>query len=415
MKKFIRDKFRSTIFQYYAQPTDWKIIVKHNVLIADDESEIRNLLDDLFNQDFNLFFAETGDEVISHLQSSLDIIILDMHLPGKSGIDICQHVASLPLEQRPSIVVVSGDTSDALVKDAYELGISDYIGKPFNLVTFHERIIRFAHDINAIRELRKKDKEIESLAQTAMKQAASYGRALELVAKLNDCETPEDIMHCVAKSMHNQDLKIAIQLRSEQTVYSYDVDTNTCSPIELQIFDVLKNHGRIYHFGRRSIFNDTHVSILYKNMPYEGTLSFDAILDVAAKLILAVNSRFLSLVQQQSLISTRSRLKSVLGLVTEGIQSVERERRDLIEQVELKIGLSFHELDMTEEQEQFFVQLIETEIRSRGESTNLKHLKKLIVDCVDDMVLLQPSKNSNETSKSESIVDSVTSDDIELF
>lgn len=389
--------------------------MNQNVLIADDESEIRNLLYDLFKHDFTLFFAETGDEVIQHLQSSLDIIILDMHLPGKSGIDICKHVASLPLEQRPSIVVVSGDTSDALVKNAYELGISDYVGKPFNLVTFHERIIRFARDINAIRDLRKKDKEIESLAQTAMKQAASYGRALELVAKLNDCESPEDIMRCVAKNMHNQDLRIAIQLRSGQDLYSYDVDTEACSPIELQIFDVLKNHGRIYHFGRRSIFNDTHVSILFKNMPYEGTLSFDAILDVAAKLILAVNSRFLSIIQQQSLISTRSRLQSVLGLVTEGINSVERERRDLIEQVELKIGLSFHELDMTEEQEQFFVKLIETEIRSRGKSTNLQHLEKLISNCVEEMVLLQPSKKSKETSKDQGIVNDVTNNDIELF
>lgn len=391
--------------------------MKQNVLIADDESEIRHLLKELFDNDFNLSYAKTGEEVIAHLSSTLDIIILDMHLPGISGIEICQHVANLPLEARPSVVVVSGDTSDSLVKNAYELGISDYIGKPFNLVTFRERIIRFAHDIEAIRALRQKDREIESLAQTAMKQAASYGRALELVAKLNDCETPEEIMHSVAKNMLNQDLKIAIQLRSEHGVYSYDVDTKTCSSIELQIFDVLKNHGRIYHFGRRTIFNDTHVSILYKNMPYEGTLSFDAILDVAAKLILAINSRFLSIIQQNSLISTRSRLQSVLGLVTEGIHSVERERRELIEQVELKIGLSFHELDMTEEQEQFFVKLIETEIRSRGENTNLQHLEKLITHCVDEMVLLQPSKKASQAigNDSSSISDDVSSDDIELF
>jgi CheY-like chemotaxis protein len=288
--------------------------VKQTALIADDEKDIIDLLRGLFEDDFHLVFALNGDELFEQLNASIDIIILDMHLPGRSGIEICKHIATLDSERRPAIIVISGDTSDALVKSAYDLGISDYIGKPFNLVTFHERIIRFSRDIKAIHELEQKDKRIESLAQTAMKQAASYGRALELVAKLNDCRSPLDIMHAVASNMLSQDLKIAIQLRSDAETYSYDVDTGECSPVELQIFDVLKEHGRIYHFGRRTIFNDHHVSILFKNMPFEGTLSFDAVLDVAAKFILAVNSRFISLLQQQSLISTKDKLGSALEM-----------------------------------------------------------------------------------------------------
>lgn len=383
--------------------------MKQTVLIADDERDIIDLLKGLFEEDFHLVFALDGDEVFEQLTTSIDIIILDMHLPGRSGIEICKHIATIDSERRPAIIVISGDTSDRLVKSAYDLGISDYIGKPFNLVTFHERIIRFSRDIKALHELEQKDKKIESLAQTAMKQAASYGRALELVAKLNDCRSPLDIMHAVANNMLSQDLKIAIQLRSDTETYSYDVDTGECSPVELQIFDVLKEHGRIYHFGRRTIFNDQYVSILFKNMPFEGTLSFDAVLDVAAKFILAVNSRFISLLQQQSLISTKNKLGSALEMLGQGINNMEAERRELIDQIELNISLSFHELDMSEEQEQFFVSLIEKEVRSREKSTNLSALQALIKQCVDEMMLSEvevPPQDENN---------GVSDCDIELF
>ncbi|MEW9799464.1 response regulator transcription factor [Alteromonas sp. CYL-A6] len=383
--------------------------MKQTLLIADDESQIREILEELFEDDFSLAFAASGDEVMDALAAKPSLIILDMHLPGRSGLEICQAITGMDPQHRPSVIAISGDTSDSLVKQAYELGVSDYIGKPFNLVTFHERVVRFANDVRNIRALQQKDKEIGTLAQTAMKQAASYGRALELVAKMNDCHSPQDIMQAVGQNFLGQDLKIAIQLRSDTETFSYDVDSITCSDIELQVFDVLREHGRIYHFGRRTIFNDRHVSILFKNMPLEGTLSFDAILDVAAKLILAVEARFMSLLEHQSLLATRDKLRSALDMLSSGINSMESERRELIDQIAVKIGLSFHELDMTEEQEQFFINLIEKEIRSKEKSSNLGELQRLISDCVDEMILSESHTNEEKAQPD------VTDSDIELF
>ena len=384
--------------------------LKQKVLIADDEDEIRDVLQHMFEEDFDLSFAKTGKKAVEKLLEHPQIVILDMHLPDISGIEILTLIDKMEADLKPSVVVLSGDVSDDLVKKAYQYGASDYIGKPFNVITFHERIIQLSKDINDLRILRKKDRDIASLAQTAMKQSASYGRALELVAKLNDCNSVQDIMQAVAKNLLNQDLNIAIQLRSETETFSYDVDTGECSQIELQIFSVLKEHGRIYHFGRRCIFNDQHVSILIKNMPFEGTLSYDAILDVAAKLILAVNSRFISLLEHQALLMTREKLKSAMDMLNQGINNVEFERQDLMKRLELQIGLSFHELDMTEEQESFFVNLINTEIRAKQNSNNLVSLKDLIKTCVDSMAVTSP----DTIEKSDEPVE-VSDDDVELF
>ena len=388
----------------------WDKGLKQKILIADDEEEIRDILQSMFEEDFELCFAKTGKEVLEKLAEDPQIVILDMHLPDISGIKICAEIEKFQADLRPSIVVLSGDLSDSLVKKAYQHGASDYVGKPFNVITFHERIIRLSKDIISLRELRQKDRDIASLAQTAMKQAASYGRALELVAKLNDCNTVQDIMQAVGKNLLSQDLKIAIQLRSETETFSYDIDSGECSAIELQIFDVLKEHGRIYHFGRRTIFNDKHVSILVKNMPFEGTLSYDAILDVAAKLILAVNSRFISLLEHQALLVTREKLGSAMDMLNQGINNLEFERQDLMKRLEMQISLSFHELDMTEEQERYFVNLINSEIRAKQNNNNLVSLRELITNCVDSMaVTVSESKNS-----SDEMVE-ISDDDVELF
>ena len=385
--------------------------MKQKILIADDEVEILEILQSMFEEEFELIFAHTGKEVLKKLSEQPQLVILDMHFPDISGLEICKHIEKIETDFKPSVIVLSGDVSDEIVKKAYQLGVSDYIGKPFNVITFHERIVRLSKEIESLKELRRKDREIASLAQTAMKQSASYGRALELVAKLNDCNSVQEIMHAVAKNLKSQDLSIAIQLRSETDIYSYDVDTGECSDIELQIFNVLKDHGRIYHFGRRSIFNDKHVSILIKNMPFKGTLSYDAILDVAAKLILAVNTRFISLLEHQSLLMTREKLQSAMTMLNQGINNVELERQDLMKRLELQIGLSFHELDMTEEQEKFFVNLINTEIRAKQNSNNLVCLKELIVTCVDSMAITDSEFLNTTTQQPETSDD----DDVELF
>lgn len=384
--------------------------LKQKILIADDEEEIREILQSMFEDDFELYFAKTGKEVLEKLAEHPQLVILDIHFPDIPGIDLCKHIDKIETDLKPSVVVLTGDISDEIVKKAYQFGATDYIGKPFNVITFHERIIRLSKDIENLRELRRKDRDISSLAQTAMKQSASYGRALELVAKLNSCNSVQEIMQAVAKNLLSQDLSIAIQLRSDTDIFSYDVDTGECSDIELQVFNVLKEHGRIYHFGRRSIFNDQHVSILIKNMPFKGTLSYDAILDVAAKLILAVNSRFIALLEHQTLMMTREKLKSAMEMLNQGINNVELERQDLMKRLELQIGLSFHELDMTEDQEQFFVNLINTEIRAKQNNNNLVSLKELIVTCVDAMAINAPDSVNTPPQQSDT-----SDDDVELF
>jgi DNA-binding response OmpR family regulator len=101
------------------------------VLLVEDDHTIRSLLRILFEDEgYEVREAATGPDALDViLKESIDLIILDLRLPGMSGFDVCREVrknSSVP------IVIVSAqhDTHDIVA--GLELGADDYVTKPFN-------------------------------------------------------------------------------------------------------------------------------------------------------------------------------------------------------------------------------------------------------------------------------------------
>lgn len=387
--------------------------MKHDVLISDDDEHLRDLLNLMFQDSFKLQFAETAAQTLDLINKThFQFVILDIHLPDKTGLDVCRAVNELPPEQKPHIVILSADSDDAVVKEAYELGVGDYIVKPFNVTAFYERLLRFSEDLEKIKALEEQDATIHSMTETVMKQAASYGNGLELISRLNSCHNAESLCKAVLQNFLGQGFHCAIQVSTPDSLISYDVDVTECSEIELQVFELLRNKGRIYNFGKRCIFNDEHVSILIKNMPQQGTPSYDSMLDVVAKLIPAINIRFISICEHKSLVEAKESLTKALSMLSDGVNEMELEKRQLLENIEMQIGMSFHQLDMDEDQESFFLNMIEKEIRSKEENSKLDKIQSVISNCVDSINIMEHD-DEKEISHTQKPVDH--GDDVELF
>jgi len=61
--------------------------------------------------------------------------------------------------------------------------------------------------------------------------------------------------------------------------------------MEVELFDVLKNRGRLYNFGPRMIINDSHVSVLIKNMPLDDEIQVGRLRDILAVIIEGFEAR----------------------------------------------------------------------------------------------------------------------------
>jgi two-component system, OmpR family, response regulator RegX3 len=103
------------------------------ILVADDEPSVREAVGYSLEQEgFEVTLAEDGDDADSKLGDEIDydLLILDIMMPGKSGLDVCRDVrARSPV---PIILLTAKDAEvDKVV--GLEVGADDYVTKPFSV------------------------------------------------------------------------------------------------------------------------------------------------------------------------------------------------------------------------------------------------------------------------------------------
>lgn len=101
-----------------------------NILIVEDDANIRKLVSvNLKKRGYNLFEAGDGNEaMVLFRQQTFDLVLLDLILPGMSGVDLCIWIRA---RSDTPIIVISGMKDEELKVTALDAGADDYITKPF--------------------------------------------------------------------------------------------------------------------------------------------------------------------------------------------------------------------------------------------------------------------------------------------
>lgn len=113
---------------------------REKVLIVDDEYLIRwSLSENLKEEGLKCLTAETGEQAVELFRSELpDVVILDIKLPGISGIEVLERIKEVERDV-PVIMVTATSQVDVAVK-AMKLGAYDYISKPFDLTEIRTKV-----------------------------------------------------------------------------------------------------------------------------------------------------------------------------------------------------------------------------------------------------------------------------------
>jgi two-component system response regulator FixJ len=111
-----------------------------NVYVVDDDNAVRDALSVMLSlEGFQVFGFADGESFLTAVrQHEPDCIILDVHMPGRSGLDILKE-----LHQRQSVVplfIISGQGDIPMAVDAIKNGALDFIEKPFHAETLVIRI-----------------------------------------------------------------------------------------------------------------------------------------------------------------------------------------------------------------------------------------------------------------------------------
>lgn len=142
-----------------------KMKIMKNILIVEDDIEIHNLIKEILEKEqYKVLNAYSGTEAILLLEKeNIDLILLDLMLPGLNGEEIVKRVKGIP------IIVISAKISAEDKVGVLLDGANDYITKPFNTVELLARIkvqLRINDEKNENKELKYKDMTLNKDSHT---------------------------------------------------------------------------------------------------------------------------------------------------------------------------------------------------------------------------------------------------------
>ena len=136
------------------------------VLVVDDvEDNIILLTLELEDGGFQVIPARSGYECIEECDKDApDIILLDNHMPGMSGIEALEKLKANPVTAEIPVLMVSADFSHQQVVKALDLGAHDFVSKPIDYPVLAARMRSALRLVNAREALIKANAELEHLA-----------------------------------------------------------------------------------------------------------------------------------------------------------------------------------------------------------------------------------------------------------
>jgi len=117
-------------------------MMKHTVLLADDDPGLRNLVEATLGvEDFRLLHAADGEETLEIARREHpDMILLDLNMPKRNGLDVCRILKAEAATAGIRIVMLTASSSDSDRARGRAVGADEYFVKPFSPVALLNKV-----------------------------------------------------------------------------------------------------------------------------------------------------------------------------------------------------------------------------------------------------------------------------------
>jgi len=124
--------------------TDYQFTSKTILVVEDTETSIKFFDAALRRSEASLMWAESGEEAITVLNDNIetiDIVLLDLNLPGINGFEVLKHIRNIAPEL--PVIVQTAYLFSGEQNTSFSLGANDFISKPIQLNELLENIAKY--------------------------------------------------------------------------------------------------------------------------------------------------------------------------------------------------------------------------------------------------------------------------------
>ena len=119
--------------------------MKSSIMVVDDQKVNRDILHELFTDEFDIIEACDGLEAIEKLgdkeiSDSIAVVLLDIIMPKADGFTVLEYMQDNELIEKIPVILITGDSSTDVQSKGYDMGASEVITKPFKPYVIRKRV-----------------------------------------------------------------------------------------------------------------------------------------------------------------------------------------------------------------------------------------------------------------------------------
>lgn len=153
--------------------------MRDKILIVDDVDINRELLAEILGDEYEILMAENGKEAMQKLEEyheEIAVLMLDLIMPEMDGFAVLRELANRPWSKNIGIIVISSDSTSKTEAGCFELGVTDFIHRPFD-----NRLVR--KRVNNVISLFQYQQELEAKVEKQTETLRKQYRILQLQAE----------------------------------------------------------------------------------------------------------------------------------------------------------------------------------------------------------------------------------------
>ncbi len=165
---------------------------EQKILIVDDSEMNRAILADILGGEYDTIEAENGVEGVAAIQkygTEISLVLLDVVMPEMDGFGVLAMMNEHRWIEDIPVIMISSESGSAFVERAYELGVCDFISRPFDSLVVHRRVV------NTILLYAKQKKLIDMVAEQIYEKEQKSSLMIDLLSHIVEFRNGESGMH----------------------------------------------------------------------------------------------------------------------------------------------------------------------------------------------------------------------------
>ena len=370
------------------------------ILAVDDEPFNLEIIEEILEElEFELQVATSGPECLNMVEGYMpQVILLDVSMPQMNGYEVCKALKANPNTAHIIVMFVSARGTVEERMEGYSVGAEDYIVKPFG----HDELKSKLKNLNQVlvekQSLEKQVEDATSTAFNAMANSSEMGQIVNYVENIGFINDPQELGKALIDCLQSFDLQSNVEFRENNEISHFALN-GVCSPIVVELFEMLKNKGRLHEFSHRILVNYELISLLILNMPDHDPDKHGRIRDHVCFIVSVTEQQLRAITTKKMLEAQQAKLNAVastvhskfhglISLLNDNRQNNEKVFKQLQEELEERIPT----MGLDEDQEVFIYKKVDETIQnSVAREESVIQVKAAFAEIEQDLSLLLKS------------------------